>query len=51
MTYTEALKKEQELKDKNNLEYLKVSEEIKQALCNIEKKVREKDLNKEDIER
>lgn len=44
-------KEQEELKRKNDLEYLKVSEEIKQALCNIEKKVREKDLNKEDIER
>lgn len=52
MNYTEAKKKEKELQEKNNLDYLKVNEEIKQALCNMSKRARGKKEEKlEDLER
>lgn len=58
MDYIQSKKKEQELKRKIDLEYLQVSEEIKEALCNIERRVkaeneikRKAKENNEDYER
>lgn len=50
MNYQEYREKEKELRKKNDLEYLKVQEEMKYALCNIERKVKEHKASKEDKE-
>ena len=50
MDYIEYKEKQKKLGRKNELEYLKIKEEIKYSICKIEKASKENKIN-EDIER
>ena len=46
MNYEEYKENEKKISKRNDLEYLKIKEEIKYALCNIERKAKEHNLIK-----
>ena len=51
MEYKELKQQEKEQRENTHLEYLKVSEEIKEALVNVERKTKEKNTDIDEMER